>query len=268
MGHGRIFRPAASAVGSAFLLVFLAGCWGSSTDVSVSYDTSRVSTQVIDKAIDVFRAACRPLFTTHASDVRSIRAIASEETATEPRRRGWGVHVDFIVDLRSSPTTLPAGSDDEARFLMGGGGRPGLVAFTPTAAALCDFAPPAGRDQVFVSLPALTALLPRLRIEATAAQRAWWADEMERAMAGDYPSQRNVAWCRYDGCDGVEPIDDVASCAWRMVIAAAKDPRSDASDQENVDLYCRRALVPRDLAEASTRAAALFRKIHGRDMPK
>jgi hypothetical protein len=248
--------------------LLLAGCWGSSTDVRVSHDTDRVSRQVVDKTVEVFRETCRPLFDAHAADVRSIRAIASDESGTEPRRRGWGVHLDVFVELRSSPTTLTGPIDGEARYLMGGGARPGLVAFTPTAAALCGFAPPAGRDQVFVSLPILTSLLPRLRLEPTRAQREWWADELELAMRGDYQSQRNVAWCRYDGCDGVEPIDDVASCAWRMVIAAAKDPRSDASDAGNLDFYCGKALTAADRAEAAARAGGLFAKIYGKPMPK
>jgi hypothetical protein len=256
-----MFRcPVPTAV--LLLAPLLAGCWGSPTDVSVSRDTDRVSSRVVDQAIEVFRGACGPLFTGHADDVRSIHAIVSDETATEPRRRGWGVHIDIAVDLRSSPTTLPAANTDEpARFLMGGGERPGLLAFSPTAAALCDLAPPGGRDQLFVPLPSLAALLPRLRLQPTAAQKAWWAEELARAMRGDYQSQRNVAWCRYDGCDGVEPIDDVASCAWRLVIAAAKDPKSDDSDVENIDTYCRRALSPADQATARTEAAELFRRI-------
>jgi hypothetical protein len=263
MVRGRISRLAALAA-----TLLLAGCWGASTDVSVTHDTDRVSRQVVDKTVEIFREACRPLFTGHAADVRSIRAIASDESGTEPRRRGWGVHLDVIVELRSSPTTLSGEIDGVARYLMGGGARPGLVAFTPTAAALCGFTPPVGRDQVFVSLPILTSLLPRLRFEPTRAQREWWADELERALAGDYQSQRNVAWCRYDGCDGVEPIDDVASCVWRMVIAAAGHPQADASDVANVDLYCRRALNPADLADARLQAGTLFRKIYGRDLPK
>ncbi|TBW39041.1 hypothetical protein EYW49_07885 [Siculibacillus lacustris] len=262
----RVPRPLALVL----LAPLVVGCWGSSTDISVSRDTTRVSREVVDRTLATFRAVCAPLFAAHAADVAAVGAVVSDETATEPRRRGWGVHVDLTVTLRGSPRTFsgPVDTNEPARFLMGGGERPGLVAFTPTAAALCDRSAPPGRDQVFVPIPELTALLPRLRQQPTDAQRAWWADEMERAMAGDYQSQRNIAWCRFDGCDGVEPIDDAAACVWRLVIAAARDPRSDASDRENVEFYCRKALTPPDLADARTRAAALFRRIYGRDLPK
>lgn len=230
-------------------------------------DARSIDRPSVDRALDEFRNVCRPLFTRHAGDVTGIRAIVSDEPSTQIRRFGWGGHIDLTVSLGRSPATLPQPTEATARFLMGGGERPGVLAFSSTAAALCDQPLAAGRDQAFLPAPGLADYLGRRALEPTADQVRMWHEEVARAMAGDYQSQRNVAWCYIDGCYGVEPIDDGKACIWRLITAAAKDPRSDASDQENVETDCRRALSPEDVKEATARARVLFEKIYGREMP-
>ncbi len=249
-----------------FTLLALAAC-GSSTDVEVAVEARGMDRPTVDRVIDEFRNVCRPLFNRHRDDVRRIRALVSDEPSTQTRRFGWGTHVEIVVDLGWSRSSLPKDSEGSARFLLGGGARPGVLAFTPTAAALCDQPLAPGRSQAFLPAPGLGDYLGKLVLNPTTDQVRMWREEVARAMTGDYQSQRNVAWCYIDGCYGVEPIDDAKACVWRLVIQAAKHPKSDASDTQNVEVDCRQALAPEDLAAAGVAARDLFRKIYKREMP-
>lgn len=255
------FRPAAVAT----LVAALVACSGAPTDVSIDMDTRRIDRATAEKAVALFRTACAPLFTTHAADVRSIGGRVSDDTSTAVRRLGWGVHVDLTIETVAQPTTLrpPADGDPTARILIGGGTRPGYVLMSSYAAALCDRATPG-----FVALPALAGVLPTLRLEPNDDQRQWYAGELKRAMEGEYQGQRNIAWCYFDGCDGVEPIDDVAACAWRLVILAARHPKADESDVTNVETDCRAALTPAQQATARTKADGIFRRIYKSPLPR
>lgn len=250
----------------AFALA-LGGCGRSSTDIEVEMDTTAIDRPSVDRALDEFRNACRPLFSRHRDDVSSLKATVSDEPSTQVRRLGWGTHIDLTVTLRWSPSTLPQPTEPTARFLMGGGEHPGILAFSPTAAALCDQPLAPGRTQAFLPAPGLAEYLGRRALDPTPEQIRAWHEDVARAMAGDYQSQRNLAWCYVDGCYGVEPIDDAKACTWRMIIASAKHPKSDASDRDNVETDCRQALAPEDLAVATAQARVLFKKIYGRDMP-
>lgn len=249
------------------LLLGLAGCGRAPTDVDVDIETDRVTKVDVARALDQIRNACRPLFSTHAPDVARIRALVSDEGSTQARRFGWGVHIALTVDLRSAVSTLSGEIESQARFLAGGGARPGLLAHTPTAAALCDLTLAPGRRSAFLAAPALAEDLPQRTINPTKDQIAAYRAEEERALSGDYQSQRNIAWCYVDGCTGVEPIDDVKACAWRLVIAAAMHPRSDASDGDNVRIDCDQALSPEDRAGAVETAGRLYAKIYGKTLP-
>lgn len=247
-------------------LAALVGCGRSPNDIDVVVETKAIDRPTVERALDEIRNTCRPLFSSHAADVRSVRAVVSDETSTQIRRHGWGIWIEIVVSLRSSPTTLTPPTETTARYLAGGGSRPGLLAFSRTGAALCDQTPAEGRSQVFLPSPGLAEYLPRLLQNPTADQLRLWHEEEARAMSGDYQSQRNVAWCHLDGCNGVTDIDDVKACTWRFVIAAAKHPKSDASDVENLETDCRSALAPQDLDYARRTAGELFRKIYGRPM--
>ena len=247
-----------------FLLV---GC-GSSTDIDVTMEARSIDRPTAERALDEFRNACRPLFNRHADAVSSIRATVSDEASTQMRRLGWGGHLEIVVALKRSTPTLPQPAAETARFLVGGGEHPGVMALSPTAAALCDQMLAPGRTQAFLPAPGLADYLPKLTLNPTNEQIRAYRAETARAMAGDYQSQRNIAWCFVDGCYGVEPIDDLRACAWRLVIANAKHPKADASDRDNVETDCRQALAPADLTLAIEKAQELFRKIYKRELPQ
>lgn len=249
------------------LLLGLTACGRSPADVDVEIETGAVTRVDVDRALDQIRNVCRPLFSTHAPDVDRIRAVVSDEGSTQARRFGWGVHIALTVDLKSAVSTLTGEIEPEARFLAGGGARPGLLAFSPTAAALCDQPLAPGRRSAFLPAPTLAEDLPQRVVNPSREQVAAYRAEEAKAMTGDYQSQRNIAWCYVDGCTGVEPIDDVKACAWRMVIFAAKSPRSDASDADNIRIDCDQALTPEDRQTARGLAARLFPKIYGRPLP-
>lgn len=249
------------------LLVGLAACGRGPNDIDVEIETSAVGKVDVDRALDRIRNVCRPLFGRHAPDVERIRAVVSDEGSTQARRFGWGVHIDIVVDLKPAVSTLDGGVEPQARYLAGGGARPGLLAFSPTAAALCDQPLAPERQNAFFAVPGLSEELPQRALAPTREQIDAYRAEEARALAGDYQSQRNIAWCFIDGCYGVEPIDDVRACAWRLIIAAAKNPKSDASDVDNVRIDCDQALTPEDRASAAAKAQTLFRKIYGRPLP-
>ena len=260
--------PALAAVLVLATAAGLGGCDRAPDRVDVEMDTSAVARADVERALDRIRNACRPLFTRHAGGVTGVRAIVSSDGSAQTRRFGWGVYFDLRVALRADPETLPRPADREARFLAGGGARPGLLALSPTAAALCDQTLAPGRRSAFLAIPGLAEDLPKLVLNPTREQVAAYRAEEQRALTGDYQSQRNIAWCFIDGCYGVEPIDDVRACAWRLVIAAAKHPKSDASDVENVRFDCDAALSPDDRANATVEAGRLFKKIYKTDLPK
>lgn len=248
----------------------LVACSSDPTAISIEMATDKVGRDLVEKALGEFRRTCPALFTAHAADVSGLTAVVTDEGSTAIRRLGWGVHVALTMKVASSPSTLSGLTEPERRadFLIGGGAKPGFSALSPTAARLCDIAPAPGRRQVFVPVPKLAEYLPRLKYQVTEAQRDHWADEMRRALAGTYQNQRNIAWCYTDGCDGVEPIDDVRACAWRLVIVAAKHPKAEASDAENVEIDCRQNLTPDEQRTARVWANDLFRKIYKTDLPK
>lgn len=264
-------RPRLSRSALVGLLGLVAtACSSDPTAISVEMATDTVSRDFVDKALGEFRRVCAPLFTAHAADVSGLTALVTDERSTAIRRLGWGAHIALTMKVRSSPTTLSGldAPDRRADFLIGGGSKPGFSALSPTSARLCDLAPPPGRTQAFVPVPALAQYLPKLKYVVTDAQRAAWADEMTRASAGTYQNQRNVAWCYFDGCDGVEPIDDVKACAWRLVIVAAKHPKAEASDAENVEIECRGNLTPDEQRNARLEADRVFRRIYQKPLPK
>jgi hypothetical protein len=249
------------------LLVGLAACGREPTDIDVEIDTRKVSSVDVDRALDQIRNACRPLFSTHAPDVERVRAIVSDEPGTMARRYGWGVHIDLIVDLRRATATLDGEIEPQARFLAGGGAKPGMIAFSPTSAALCNQPLAAGRRNAFIPVKGLAEDLPQRIDNPTKEQVATYRAEEAAALAGDYQSQRNMAWCFVDGCTGVEPIDDLKACVWRLVIASSGHPKVDQSDRDNVRIDCDQALAPEDRAAAQTQAGALFQKIYKKPMP-
>ena len=63
--------------------------------------------------------------------------------------------------------------------------------------------------------------------------------EWKQALRGRIESQRNVAYCLWDGCDGAISTNPVLACAWRMVVIASGSPKIDDLDARNFDIYCK-----------------------------
>lgn len=62
--------------------------------------------------------------------------------------------------------------------------------------------------------------------------------DWSQAMRGRIESQRNVAFCLRDGCDGAVATNTVLACAWRMVIIASGSPKLDDLDARNFESAC------------------------------
>ncbi|EGF93091.1 hypothetical protein ABI_15310 [Asticcacaulis biprosthecium C19] len=86
-----------------------------------------------------------------------------------------------------------------------------------------------------------------------------------KAWAGDYQSQRNVAYMQSERMAGV-PYNPVQGCAWRMVILASGHTQSDSTDIANYNFECR-ALTPVELVTAKASAGQIFKTIAGNTLP-
>jgi hypothetical protein len=89
-------------------------------------------------------------------------------------------------------------------------------------------------------------------------------EQWPQALAGHYPSQRNVAFCLADGCYGAVRPDPIMSCAWRIVIMASGARELEKSDRDNYLMACAASLSSADLAAAKKSAWDLFYAIYGR----
>lgn len=96
-------------------------------------------------------------------------------------------------------------------------------------------------------------------------ERRVLAEQWPKALAGHYPSQRNVAFCLANGCYGAVGVDPVMACAWRTVILASGAPEIEQSDRDNYVADCRKALSAGDLAMAKAMAWRLYIAVYGRE---
>lgn len=58
------------------------------------------------------------------------------------------------------------------------------------------------------------------------------------AWKGDYQAQRNVAYCRADGCGGAVEVNLAEACAWRSVIIEVNADDADDTDTRNLNQDC------------------------------
>ncbi|MCZ7501233.1 hypothetical protein [Agrobacterium sp. ST15.13.015] len=97
------------------------------------------------------------------------------------------------------------------------------------------------------------------------AQTKQMASDWKRANNGDYGSQRNVAFCLKNGCDGSTKIDAVGACSWRMIIQAAENEK-DAADRWSYEADCK-PLTNSDRRTAINQAEKIYSRIYGKQMP-
>lgn len=61
-----------------------------------------------------------------------------------------------------------------------------------------------------------------------------------KAKAGDYASQRNLAWAYSTGDMGLDKKYPVAGCAWYLALSQMNSAKIHAGDAGNVKVYCNR----------------------------
>lgn len=89
--------------------------------------------------------------------------------------------------------------------------------------------------------------------------------EYDRALAGDYQAQRNVAY--HFGRQSTDAVArPIQACAWRQVIMATRPADAGFADEPSLHIDCD-GLSERDRAEAQEVANLIHRRIHGSDLP-
>ncbi|WP_454731187.1 MULTISPECIES: hypothetical protein [Cupriavidus] len=83
----------------------------------------------------------------------------------------------------------------------------------------------------------------------------------DKAMRGDFLSQRNLSYCLQSGCLGLEK-DRVRACAWRKVILLSGDRHVTDLDTANLEYVCGK-LSAAERESAMRQADALARQIQG-----
>jgi hypothetical protein len=80
------------------------------------------------------------------------------------------------------------------------------------------------------------------------------------ALGGDYQAQRNLAY-QLSGDAGSVPVNQILSCAWRIVIVESGSPSVDLSDTGNLEHYCTRKLGSVEQRAAAAQAKQLQARI-------
>lgn len=83
----------------------------------------------------------------------------------------------------------------------------------------------------------------------------------EKAMKGDFLSQRNLSYCLQSGCLGLER-DRVKACMWRKVIVLSGERHVTDLDTANLEYVCAK-LSTTERDAAMRQADALARQIYG-----
>jgi hypothetical protein len=97
------------------------------------------------------------------------------------------------------------------------------------------------------------------------ATRENFTRDYKKARQGDYPAQRNVAFCLSTGCDGAVVTDATEGCAWRMVIQGT-NVRKEPTERMSYSGECG-SLANGNRREALDRAEAMFEAIYKKKLP-
>ena len=88
-----------------------------------------------------------------------------------------------------------------------------------------------------------------------------------KAWQGDYSAQRNVAYCRANGCDGAVETNRAEACAWRSIIIVAHVGTTHDGDTANLKMDCGE-LDDAGIAVAISTAENIYGRIYKKPMPK
>jgi hypothetical protein len=235
----------------------------------IRMQTTHITPEVAQQALEEFKKACAPLFNEHAPDVVSVRVTASDGLMPRAVQWGWGVEIEVQVKLKDVvPTFDPDiwASGHTLWYFLGGGAKPGFQAQKRVSLRACGLTSYDEARQEFVGLPALGALLPGPE-RPVSADVMKHATDTENAWKAEYWGQRNVAYCYMTGCGGLSPVDLKMGCAWRLVIVKSGGSLMAEVDRKNFELDCGRANSAGQLPAAITEAKKIFRKIYSKEMP-
>ena len=130
--------------------------------IEPTLNTKKISAEHARKAIELFQAACAPLFTTHAADIVEVKAMVHDGWSPRAESWGWGVEIWIEVVLRERTQTF---SDARAGghhlwYFLGGGAKSGFQAQKRISQAACGLPVRDEQPDAFVPVPGLSAFLP------------------------------------------------------------------------------------------------------------
>lgn len=229
-----------SGVIAMLSLTTLVGCSkGPALPYAVSEDVKSLG-KASDDILLAFEEACPPLVTGRGN----LTSITVEKGLDHmpPPELGWhkGITITFLVsDKPSGDEKWARASGHTCKALVGGGPNPGFLIAKPTCATLCS-----GKSMDSLFWPTVRTQMLETAEEASATEKQRLSEgdaklkELEReALAGDYQSQRNLAYGYATGTFG-SPFDPVLGCAWYATIVASENPKVNSTDHGNVKVYC------------------------------
>lgn len=143
----------------------LSGCGESDKSaltIPAETQTAAISKEDAEKAVAIFVDQCKPLTGEYRTDIASAKAKAQNGFA-DYRIQGYGWKAEIEIQIRTvdNPKDIPnelMSAGQMLTYYVGGGVKPGIIAKSRKAQALCGMTVnPTGGD-VFKPVPALSFL--------------------------------------------------------------------------------------------------------------
>lgn len=244
------------------ILTVLTGCGEpSKTDNTVNYAADNSFTAMGEtgvKALQAFQQTC-PQFAEMAADFEEIKVSAMSQRV--PTELGWskGIEISFKVkDQPQDHRLIESRSFGNSCWInLGGGLNPGFISTKSACSSICGVTEKKN-GIYFGAIPAMSVIESATDVQAVIDKRLAAGKEKldkltKKAMAGDYQSQRNLAYV-YQVGDDIAPLDPVRACAWRAVIVTSGSKEVDYSDKSNLEFACGKltSLQRRDAMKMAT----------------
>ncbi len=91
-------------------------------------------------------------------------------------------------------------------------------------------------------------------------------DLYRKSLEKDYHSQRSVAACLFNGCDGAVTVDKSQACAWRLLILESGYAFIDVTDESNFRSDCRGQETDEAREKVRAIAQALMMRIYAKPL--
>lgn len=230
----------------ALVLVALTGCGDSpKADNTVNYtadDSFSAMGETGTKALQVFQQAC-PRFAEMAADFEDVKVSTLSQGI--PAEFGWskGIEVSFKVkDQPQDRRLVESRSFGHSCVInLGGGLNPGFISSKSACSSICGVMEEKN-GVYFGSIPDMAVIESTTDAQAVIDKRLSAGKEKlekltKQALAGDYQSQRNLAYAYQTG-ETFAPLDRIRACSWRAIIIASKSKHIDESDHSNLAFSC------------------------------